>query len=158
VALITGATGAVGAATPQIATVWRESKQSKRDRQEREVNAKQQAYVELLGSAADLRTRVANTAMYYGEEMPVRLTQIRESAADVQVKAAKVAFLTPELAGSAQALGSAATALAGTAIGNTDMTANVMRSPSYTAFDTAVDTFKASALAGTDKALDTADD
>ena len=58
VALITGGAGALGAATPQLATVLRDSRQAGRDRRERGVNARRQAYVELLGAAADLRTRV----------------------------------------------------------------------------------------------------
>lgn len=151
VALITGATGAVGAATPQIASVWRDTHQARLDRQERGQTARQQACVELLGAAADLRTRVANAAMYYGSEMPVRLTEIRGSAADAQVKAATVAFLAHGLAELAGTLATTANDLAVAAIANTDMTANVMRSPDYTAFDAAVDAFRSTALAGADK-------
>ncbi len=147
VALITGATGAIGAATPQIATVWRDSHQARLDRQERGENARQQAYVELLGAAADLRTRVANTAMYVGSEMPTRLTEIRSSAADVQVRAAKVAFLATDLAGPAQTLGSAATELAAAAIENTDMANNVMPSPDFASFNAAVEAFRNTAIA-----------
>jgi hypothetical protein len=145
VALITGAAGAVGAATPQIATVWRESKQAKRDSQERDVSARQQAFVELLGAAAELRTRVENTAMYGGEIL-VRLAEIRSSAADVQVRAAKVAFLKSEMAEPAQELGSAAADLAAQAVANTNMTSGVMSAPDYTAFKQAVDKFKSQAI------------
>jgi hypothetical protein len=149
VALITGGVGAIGAATPQLATLFRDSKQASRDRQERGVNARQQAYIELLGAAADLRTRVENTAMYHGSEMPARLTEIRGSAADVQVKAVKVAFLAADLAGSAQGLGSAATDLAVEAVAKTDMATNVMTRPDFKAFDKAVNKFKAEAIAKT---------
>ena len=148
VALITGAAGAIGATVPQLATVFGENRQAKRDREDRAANARQQAYVELLGAAADLRTRVANTAMYHGSEMPVRLGDIRTSAADVQVKAAKVAFLAANLASAAHGLGSAAADLAADAVSNTDMTTNVMNVPDFTAFDTAVTNFNTGALSG----------
>jgi hypothetical protein len=151
VALITGGAGAIGAATPQLATVLRDSRQAGRDREERGVNARQQAYVDLLGAAADLRTRVANTAMYHGGEMLVRLAEIRSSAADVQVKAARVAFLAADLAGSSQGLGAAAAGLAAEAVGNTDMSNNVMTAPDFMAFDEAVIAFKAEAIAQTGK-------
>jgi hypothetical protein len=146
VALITGATGAIGAATPQIAIVWRESKQARRDRKEREVNSRQQAYVELLGAAADLRTRVANTATYGGDEILVRLAEIRSSAADVEVTAAKVGFVAGKLAPPAGALAAAATELAADAILRTNTSTGVMTSPSFAAFDAAVRTFTTQAL------------
>jgi hypothetical protein len=150
VALITGGAGAIGAATPQLATVFRDNRQASRDRQERGVSARQQAYVELLGAAADLRTRVANTAMYSSETL-VRLAEIRGCAADAQVRAAKVAFLADELAEPAGALASAATDLAAAAVQNTDMTTNVMRSPDFTSFDEAVDEFKLKATGNAGK-------
>jgi hypothetical protein len=147
VALITGGAGAIGAATPQLATVFRDSRQAGRDRQERGVNARRQAYVDLLGAAAALRTRLANTAMYHGGEMPIRLAELRGCAADVQVRAAQVAFLAGDLAEPAQSLASAATDLAAAAVRNTNMTDNVMSSPDFTAFDEAVDAFKSEAIA-----------
>ena len=146
VALITGATGAIGAGIPQIATVWRDTHQAKLDRQERGENARQQACVELLAAAAGLRTRVENTAMYHGSEMPVRLAEIRGGAADVQVKAAKVAFLAAGLAAPAQGLGEAAAGLAVSAVASTDMATNVMTMPDPGAFDEAVARFSAQAL------------
>ena len=145
VALITGLTGAVGAATPQIATVWRDTHQSRLDREDRGEAARQQACVELLGTAAELRTRVENTAMYGGEIL-VRLAEIRSSAADVQVKAAKVAFLKSELVDAAQELGTAATDLAAQAVAKTNMTSGVMSSPNFTAFDKAVVDFRSLAI------------
>ena len=42
----------------------------------------EQACVDLLGASADLRTQVANTAMYHGGEILVRLAEIRSNAAD----------------------------------------------------------------------------
>jgi hypothetical protein len=148
VALITGAAGAIGATVPQLATVFGENRREKRAREERGASARQQSYVELLGAAADLRTRVANTAMYHGSEMPVRLADIRSSAADVQVKAAKVAFLAAGLSVPAHGLGSAASELAANAVSRTDMTTNVMNVPDFKAFDTAVTNFNTAALAG----------
>jgi hypothetical protein len=145
VALITGAAGAFGAATPQLATVLRESKQAKRDRQERAENARQQACIELLGAAAGLRTHVENTAMYGGKIL-VRLAKIRSNAADVQVKAAKVSFLADKLATPAGTLASAAAELAADAIQKTNTSTGVMSTPSFAAFETAVNTFKSEAL------------
>jgi hypothetical protein len=145
VALITGGVGAIGAATPQLATVFRDSKQASRDREERGVDARRQAYVELLGAGADLRTRVENTAMYGGDIL-ARLAEIRSSAADVQVKAAKVSFLVSNLAGPAGSLAKAAADLAAEAIAKTDMSTGVMTAPSFTAFDTAVEKFKSEAI------------
>jgi hypothetical protein len=123
-----------------------DSRQASRDRKERGVNAKQQAYVDLLGAAADLRTRVANTAMYGGDIL-ARLAEIRSSTADVQVKAAKVSFLEIKLIQSAGSLAKAAADLAAEAIAKTDMSTGVMTAPSFTAFDTAVEKFKSEAIA-----------
>jgi hypothetical protein len=146
VALISGGAGAIGAALPQVFTVLGDSRQASRDRKERGVNAKQQAYVDLLGAAADLRTRVANTAMYGGEIL-ARLAEIRSSTADVQVKAAKVSFLEIKLTQSAGSLAKAAADLAAEAIAKTDMSTSVMTAPSFTAYDTAVEKFKSEAIA-----------
>jgi hypothetical protein len=151
VALITGVAGAVGAAIPQFFTFLGDSHQAGQDRKERGVNAKRQAYVELLGAAADLRTRVANTAMYQPGAMPDRPTEIRSCAADVQVQASKVAFVAAEVAESALGVGSAATKLAAEAISETDRADDRMPIPDFTAFDGAVDKFKAAALAETGK-------
>jgi hypothetical protein len=150
VALITGLTGAVGASTPQIAIVWRESKQAKRERQEREVSGRRQAYIELLGAAADLRTRVANTATYGGDEILVRLAEIRSSAAEVDVKAAKVAFVAGELATPAGIVASATAELAADAIELTNTTTGVMSTPGFAAFDTAVAAFRSEAIGNAD--------
>jgi TolA-binding protein len=150
VALITGATGAVAAATPQLFIALGESKEAKRARRDRVTNARQQAYVELLGAAAELRTRVENTSMYGGEIL-ARLAEIRESAADVQVKAAKVGFLKSEMAQTAKDLGSAAADLATEAVAKTNMTSGVMTRPDakLILFDQAVDKFKSEAVADT---------
>lgn len=151
VALITGAAGAIGAAIPQFFTFLGDNHQASQDRKERGVNAKRQAYVELLGAAADLRTRVANTEMYQPGAIPDRPTEIRSCAADVEVRASKVAFVAAEVADSAQAVGSAATKLAAEAISETERADNRTPSPDFTAFDEAVDKFKAAALSETGK-------
>jgi hypothetical protein len=150
VALITGGAGAIGAAMPQLATMARDSRQAGRDRHERGVNARRQACVELLRAASDLRTRVANAAMYHGDEMPARLADIRSCAAAVQVQAASVGFLAREtLAEPAERLASAAADLAAAAVQSTDMSLNQMPSrPDFTAFDQSVDTFRSTAIAG----------
>ena len=114
------------------------------------MNARRQAYADLLGAAADLRTRVANTAMYGGDEMLTRLAEIRRSAADVEVKAAKVAFAAGVLAERAGTLASAATGLAAAAVRNTNAD-NVMVTPDFSAFDSAVDEFRAKAIDSADQ-------
>jgi hypothetical protein len=153
VALITGATGAVGAATPQIATVFRDNRQAKQDRKERGVNARQQACIDLLRAASDLRTRVANAAMYFGDEMLTRLADIRACAAAVQVQAASVGFLAGDTLGApAERLASAATELATAAIQSTDMNLKQMpSSPDFTAFDQGVEEFRRKATRGGEK-------
>jgi NAD(P)-dependent dehydrogenase (short-subunit alcohol dehydrogenase family) len=145
VALITGGAGAIGAALPQAFTFLGDNRQASRDRKERGVNAKRQACIELLGTAAGLRTRVANTAMYGGEILD-RLAEIRSSTADVQVKAAKVSFLESKLVESAGSLAQAAADLAAEAITNTNTSTGVMIAPSFTAFDAAVEKFKSEAI------------
>jgi hypothetical protein len=152
VALITGATGAIGAATPQIATAFRDGRQAKLDRKERGVDARRQACIDLFRAASDLRTRVANAAMYFGDEMPTRLSDIRACAAAVQVQAASVGFLAGDTLGpSAQRLASAANELATAAIQGTDMNLKQMpSSPDFTAFDQSVEEFR---LRATDQKL-----
>jgi phospholipase/lecithinase/hemolysin len=146
VALITGAAGAIGATVPQLATVFGENRRAKRDREERGVSARQQAYVELLGAAADFRTRVANTAMYGGDEILVRLAEIRSSAAEVDVKAAKVAFVADGLATPAGTVASETAKLAADAIQMTNTTTGVMITPSFVAFDAAVAAFRSASI------------
>ena len=110
------------------------------------MNAKRQACLDLLGAAADLRTRVANTAMYGGDILD-RLAEIRSSTADVQVQAAKVSFLESKLVRSAGSLAEAAANLAANAIAKTDTSTGVMTAPSFKAFDDAVENFKSEAIA-----------
>lgn len=153
VALITGGAGAIGAAMPQIATVVRDGRQAKLDRRERGVSTRQQACIELLRAAADLRTRVANAAMYHGDEMLARLAEIRNCAAAVEVQAASVGLLAREtLAEPAAELASAATELAAAAVQGTDMDLNQMpEDPDFATFDERVDLFRIKALATADE-------
>jgi len=146
VALITGAAGAIGATVPQLATVFGENRRDKRTREERGADTRQQAYVDLLGAAADFRARVANTAMYGGDEILVRLAEIRSSAAEVDVKAAKVAFVAGGLAASAGPVASETASLAAAAIQMTNTTTGVMSTPSFIAFDAAVAAFRSAAI------------
>src|SRR5216683_549360 len=121
VAAITAAAGVAGAAIPAIAVIIRDVRQAERDRRERRAEAKRQACLDLLRTAGELRTRVANTLQDPGDQIGARLAEIRESEGAVHLHAAGVALLAPgKLAGPAEDLAMAASRLAAAAARDTD--------------------------------------
>jgi len=126
-AAIAGAAAVAGAAVPAITVLVRDVGQTKRDRQERQADARRQACLDLLRSAQQLRVKVANAAQYHGPEMGARLEEIRACEADVQLHAAQAALLTTEeLGGLAESLADAAGQLTMQAIDRTNMQAGEM--------------------------------
>ncbi len=93
-ALIAGAAGVGGAAIPAITGLVRDVSVAKRDRGERKEAERSQACLDLLQSAKQLQTIVANAAHYHGPEMGARLEEIRACEAEILVHAAKVALRT----------------------------------------------------------------
>jgi hypothetical protein len=94
VALITAGAGVAGAAVPQIAAVARDVRLAERDRRERRADTLRQACLKLLRAAGDLRTQVANAALYRGGEMGAQLAKITSSSATVQLHAASTRYLS----------------------------------------------------------------
>jgi hypothetical protein len=113
VALISAAAGVGGATIAQLTTALRDSREAKRDRQERQAEATREACIKLLRAVGDLRTQVANNHSYHGVEMGARLERVREFAAAAQLHAVRVSLLVPEhLAELADLLAAAASDLA----------------------------------------------
>jgi hypothetical protein len=149
VAVVSAGAGVAGAAIPQIAFVVRDVRQAERDRHERRAEAKRKACLDLLRSAGELRTQVANAAQYHGDEMGTRLADIRKYAAAAQLHAVNVALLAPrKLAEPAQRLAAAASRLAAAAADGTDLRVNEMiRPPDFTELDETFTTFQKIAVA-----------
>jgi hypothetical protein len=113
VALISAGAAVAGATISQFASAIRDSRQAKRDRQERYEDATLQACVQLLEAAGELRAQVENNFEYHGDEMAARLAQVRQYAGATQVHAASVALQVPEkLGGLAEQVAAAASRLA----------------------------------------------
>lgn len=110
VAVISGATGVIGASVPQAVTAIRESRRAERDHRERQAAARRQACVDLLRTVLGLRASVANFHDHHGADMAGRLAEIRDRAAAAEVEAAVIAlvFQSGELAKAAGRLAEAA--------------------------------------------------
>ncbi len=148
VAVITAAAGVVGAVAAQIPGIARDIRLADRDRRERKTDERQQACLDLIGAAGDLRTLVMNAQQYRGEEMVDRLAEIRKSAAAVQLHAARVELLMPTLAGRADQLAKAAERFADALVAGTDMThREVVRTPETAELDHTTDAFREQAVA-----------
>jgi len=143
VAIITAGAGVLGGATPQVATLIRDSRQDKRDRHERRADATRQACLELLHAAGDFRTDVANTCHSHGDGMEARLEGVRAAAETIALHAVSVGLMDPKLSASAEGVATAAEAVAVTAVNNFDTRVKaVTPEPNYSEFDAAVAAFR----------------
>ena len=145
VAAITAASGILGALVSPFALTYREGRQAKRDRREREVTAKRQACLDLLSAAGQLRTQVANNYEYFGPEMRDRLGEVRRLAAAAELAAVAVSLQAPgEVAEPARKLATASTRLAEHTAADTDLRNGSMNSgsrPSFAELDACVTAF-----------------
>jgi hypothetical protein len=144
VALISGGAGVAGATISQLFSFVANTRQAKRDRQERYETAAQQACVDLLKAAGSLQTQVANNHEYHGEEMTGRLAEVRGYADATQEHAATVALLVPQtLAEPAEKVAAAATRLASRTAANTNLNPDFMNMPVLPDFSELNDCIKA---------------
>jgi len=150
VAAISAVAGVGGATLSQYLAAFREGRQAKRDRQERQETATRKACEKLLRAASDLRTQVANNRSFRGDRvaMSARLEKVREYEAATQVNAVSVGLMAPgQLAKPADQLAGAARSLALAAAQNTNLDEGwVPVDPDFTELDTCVDAFKKQAL------------
>jgi hypothetical protein len=124
VAVITGATGIIGAAIPQAGIVLREIRQAERDHRERSISAGQNACIELMRAASTLSTEIENLSAYRGDAqgLRLRLEQIRKYLAETQLHAAGVGMLAPDqLIGRASKLAESASTLMKAVEANVDL-------------------------------------
>jgi hypothetical protein len=145
VAAITGATGLFAALSPQLALAYREGRQARRDRQDREVGDQRQAYLELLATAAQLRTQVANYYEHKGPGLRDRLAEVRKLAADTEQNAVRVQLLASVFSQLAGDLAAAATGLAKRTIRDTDQSLDAIKSdtrPEYEQLDDCAQAFR----------------
>jgi hypothetical protein len=128
VAVITAAAGIIGAAIPQVATVFRDVRQADRDRRERMAAAARDACVELLRSAGELRTLSEGISGYRGDAngMRARVDEVRTRAEATQLAAASVSMQVSKLAESAYAVASAASQLAREVVDGTNLDQGVL--------------------------------
>jgi hypothetical protein len=129
VAMITAGAGIIGAAIPQVATVFRDVRQAERDRRERSKGATRDACIELLRAAGELRILAANMSNYRGDAsgMRARVDQVRSQAEATRLHAASVGLRAPDkLAGPAEEVAAAASDLADQVVRNTNLDQGVL--------------------------------
>ncbi len=131
----------------------REERKARQQRENEQIAARQQAYADLLGAAAQMRVHVETTCRRYWKDMNVRLTAIQDHAVEVGLQASRAALLSsPAVADSALALGHAASALSAWAADNTELgeyggpgaqflAGETRTRPDYTEFDQRTDEF-----------------
>ena len=150
VAVITAAAGLIGALIPQTALVIREVRQAERDRRERFVTTTRDACVDLLRAAGELRTLVENIRSYRGDAsgMRARVEEVLNYAEATRLHAASVSLLVPgRLATPADKVASAARALAGDVVQNTNLDRGVAIGFANTqALDTCISDFRNEAV------------
>lgn len=147
VAIVTAAAAVAAAAVSQIPGYVRDVRQARQDRRDRHAETRQQACLDLLSAAEDLRTSVANAVDYVGEEMRSRLAEIRNHGAAVQLRAMKIELLVPgTLAGTAEHLASVAGQFTATAEANTDLVLGNMRATDAAELGRAIDSFREQAV------------
>jgi hypothetical protein len=122
VALIAASAGVLGAAVSPFSTAYQNSRQAKRELEERHDTALRDACVDLLRAVGDLRDQVADNYDYSGgDEMDVRLAEMRKHVTAAKVDAVKVALLAPQALGQpARQLAEAADRVAVMAAKSTD--------------------------------------
>jgi hypothetical protein len=148
IAVITAAAGVAGAAVSPVALAFKDGRQAKRDRAERQATAVREACVSLLRAAGELRTQVANARNYNGPEMGARLEDVRRLAADTQLYAASVAMLADSLATRAHLLATAAGKLADWTVENTNLTrGSLLLDPDFSELNTCTADFSKDAVA-----------
>jgi hypothetical protein len=110
-----------GVALNSWVTVRREEAQARRQRKDQRTQARRQAYVDLLGTATQLRVKIEIAEQRHWKDMNVRLATIQEHAVSAGEHASRVALLSPETAEAARALASAAVRLAAATAKHTTM-------------------------------------
>jgi hypothetical protein len=145
VAVISASAGVAGALASPVAIAFREGHQAKRDRQDRKTTDRQQAYLDLLGTAAQLRTQVANYYEHKGDGLYDRLAVVRELAAEAGLNAVRVRLLASDPIGTlAESLAVAANGLAERTDKDTDRTLGAVNSdgPDYKRLDECREAFR----------------
>jgi hypothetical protein len=144
VAVITGGAAVFGAAVSPVSMAYQNAKRSARDRRERRETEIRQACAGLLKAARDLRVQVANNHAYQGNEIPLRLEQVRQLAADAASYADSVLLLLMpvDVINSAGRLTAAVSRLVETAEANIDSNVHMsIRSPDFTELDDCIKDF-----------------
>jgi len=118
----------------------REEAQATRQRKDQRTQARRQAYVDLLGAAAQLKIEVKIAEQRHWKDMNVRLATIQQHAVSAGLHASRVALISPETAEVARALASAAGQLVAatakhTNIGYQDEGGQITRPADFTEFD-----------------------
>jgi hypothetical protein len=99
----------------------REEAQFHRQRRDQRTQARQQAYVDLLGAGTQLKSEIEIVGQRHWKDMNVRIIAIQQNAVSVSQHASRVVLLSPEAAEAALALASAASRLAATTAEKTNM-------------------------------------
>jgi hypothetical protein len=99
----------------------REEAQANRQRRDQRTQARRQAYVDLLGTATQLKVEIEVAGQRHWKDMNVRLASIQRHAASASLQASCVAMLSQETAEAAFALAAASGRLAAATTNHTDM-------------------------------------
>jgi hypothetical protein len=143
VPIITAGAAVLGAAIPTGAAVIQDLRKARRDRAERRLETRDQACLDLLRSALDLRTQVANAYLSHGDEVIAGLREIRSLAASVEYHAVSTGMRGRQLKASAYRVAKAARILTQATERNTNLTLKEMAgSPDFTELDVRVEEFR----------------
>jgi hypothetical protein len=148
VAAIAASAGILGAAISPVSTAYQNSRQAKRDRQERQDTALREACVNLLRAVGDLRNQVASNHDYHGDEMGDRLAQVRQYWTAASIHAVGIAPLAPHaLAEPAAMLVEAGRGIAASAAESTDLKIGMSnQAPDFGELDTCTAAFSKKAV------------
>lgn len=129
----------------------REEAQFNRQQEEQRMQARREAYAELLNTAIQLRAEIEITEQRHWKDMNVRLATIQRHAVSAGPHAELVGLLSPETAGAARALASAAVELAAATAKHTEMGdegGQITPSVNFTEFDGCFIVFSEAAARG----------
>ena len=150
-----GALGALGGvALTHRFNFRREEAQFNRQRKDQRTQARQQAYVDLLGAATQLKSEIEVAGQRHWKDMNVRLATIQQHAVSAGLHASRVVLLSPGTAEAALALASVTSRLAAATAENTNMGyqgdqflgGQITRPVDFTEFDECIKRFSQAAV------------
>jgi hypothetical protein len=149
-----------GVALTYGAGARREERRSSRERKDRRAQERREAYLDLLGAAAQLRVQIEIASQRFWNDMDARLVAIQGQATSAGLHASRAALFRPgAVADAAEALASAAGRLVAAMVKNAEMRyqderflgGEVGAAPDFRLLDECVQRFYAAAARDTEE-------